>query len=916
MLMGTNSDVVRFMHLKRVLTYCLLFLAIWNIPCKAAPATIDSLRKFAGNIHQFNAIFPQEKVYLQFDNTSYYTGETIWFKAFVTSASDLSRAKSKVLYVDLVSPAGEVLQQQKLMIVAGQADGSMSLVDVSTAQARDKRGMLEYPSGFYEIRAYTSYMLNFDQNIVFSRVFAVFEKPKKEGDFYDSNPTIRLRKTDKNTDKRPKTEKTHDINCSFYPEGGHLIIGKPCRVAFKVTDETGFGTDAQVTLQDSGITFYTVHDGMGEFTFTPQQRRNQVTITAGGKSGTFSLPQAEATGLALKVEPQENDEILVTVNGTDDFKGATLGMTLTCRGELIDFGTIMTGSAPAQRTVSLNGAPEGVCRIHLFDSNGTLYASRSIYHHSLMAKSPVLEVTTDKESYAPFDKVSMSFKLDDGHGNPFRDRFCLAVRDVRTQGSSLADDLRTSMLLSSDLRGMIESPSWYFDSDSPERLHALDLLCMVQGWERYDWTTMTGQREFTEKHRIEESLTVNGWIMNSSGKKPLNDVEVNAALVPKDKKLTEKYRLKTDSTGYFGFDLGVDFYNKAKFSIGAHLNKKKRKLFGPEARIVFERSIKPAVRAYQPQELVLKSNLANNRKAGITRNEAEDEALPAVISQEKGYTLQAVDIEEERMYIDYFTFKAYDVVADAEADLDKGEYTTDLYGYLQEKGYNVQLDLSGVIDTINGFKPFFYFHTSTRYFDNGLSDFPTSVDAMDIKSIIVYDHPMTYWEIIQVCPLFDDFLNKGQLTQLGSITYPRDKQPGAPLEYADMLMDDMPNSFINNDTIIDPRQLERRRILIDILVKENREQSLYSELFNINQRITTVDGYSQPYAFYAPEYPDGPIPGDVDYRRTIYWNPNVITDAEGKAQVEFYNSSITRRFSVSAAGITASGVPYILESQF
>ena len=905
MLMGTNSDVVRFMHLKRVLTYCLLFLAIWNIPCKAAPATIDSLRKFAGNIHQFNAIFPQEKVYLQFDNTSYYTGETIWFKAFVTSASDLSRAKSKVLYVDLVSPAGEVLQQQKLMIVAGQADGSMSLVDVSTAQARDKRGMLEYPSGFYEIRAYTSYMLNFDESIVFSRVFAVFEKPRKEGDFYESNPTIRLRKTDNNTDKRPKTEKTHDINCSFYPEGGHLIIGKPCRVAFKVTDETGFGTDAQVTLQDSGITFSTVHDGMGEFTFTPQQRRNQVTITAGGKSGTFSLPQAEATGLALKVEPQENDEILVTVNGTDDFKGATLGMTLTCRGELIDFGTIMTGSAPAQRTVSLNGAPEGVCRIHLFDSNGTLYASRSIYHHSLMAKSPVLEVTTDKESYAPFDKVSMSFKLDDGHGNPFHDRFCLAVRDIRTQGSSLADDLRTSMLLSSDLRGMIESPSWYFDSDSPERLHALDLLCMVQGWERYDWTTMTGQREFTEKHRIEESLTVNGWIMNSSGKKPLNDVEVNAALVPKDKKLTEKYRLKTDSTGYFGFDLGVDFYNKAKFSIGAHLNKKKRKLFGPEARIVFERSIKPAVRAYQPQELVLKSNLANNRKAGITRNEAEDEALPAVISQEKGYTLQAVDIEEERMYIDYFTFKAYDVVADAEADLDKGDYTTDLFGYLHEKGFNVQIDSSGVIDTINGFRPFFYFHTSNKYYDKGLSDFPTSIDAMDIKSIIVYDRPMFFSEIVRVCPLLDDYLSKDNFQTLN----PDD-------EYTGMLLDDRPIRKNPNNPSEEPKFVDRRMMLVDILLKEGKEQSLYSELFNINQRITTVDGYSQPYAFYAPEYPDGPIPGDVDYRRTIYWNPNVITDAEGKAQVEFYNSSITRRFSVSAAGITASGVPYILESQF
>ena len=92
--------------------------------------------------------------------------------------------------------------------------------------------------------------------------------------------------------------------------------------------------------------------------------------------------------------------------------------------------------------------------------------------------------------------------------------------------------------------------------------------------------------------------------------------------------------------------------------------------------------------------------------------------------------------------------------------------------------------------------------------------------------------------------------------------------------------------------------------------------SLHSDLFRIDRRLTTVDGYSRPYSFYAPEYPNGPIPGDEDYRRTIYWNPNVVTDSEGKAQVEFYNSSITRHFNVSAAGMTASGNPYILESQF
>ena len=100
------------------------------------------LLRFAGNIHQFNSIFPQEKVYLQFDNTSYYTGEAIWFKAYVVNATTLQRAQSKVLYVDLISPTGVLLKQQNLKLVGGQADGVITLVDASTAQARDKRGAL------------------------------------------------------------------------------------------------------------------------------------------------------------------------------------------------------------------------------------------------------------------------------------------------------------------------------------------------------------------------------------------------------------------------------------------------------------------------------------------------------------------------------------------------------------------------------------------------------------------------------------------------------------------------------------------------------------------------------------------------------------------------------------------------------
>ena len=62
--------------------------------------------------------------------------------------------------------------------------------------------------------------------------------------------------------------------------------------------------------------------------------------------------------------------------------------------------------------------------------------------------------------------------------------------------------------------------------------------------------------------------------------------------------------------------------------------------------------------------------------------------------------------------------------------------------------------------------------------------------------------------------------------------------------------------------------------------------------------------------------PEGPVPGDVDARRTIYWNPNVITDKEGNARVEFYNNSISKRYNISGAGITASGIPYILNQNW
>ncbi len=868
-----------------------------TVPCHAA-SPVDSLMKFAGNIHQFNTIFPQEKVYLQFDNTSYYTEETIWFKAFVVNASTLKRSDSRVLYVDLLSPDGVLLKQEKLMIVAGQADGSLTLYDGATAQARDLRGGITgFPSGFYEIRAYTNYMLNFNQEAIFSRVFAVYNKPKQEGNYYEENPTINIRPSSTKP-LRPEVSDPRNINASFYPEGGHLIIGQPCTVAFKVTGDKGLGIDADGTLNGTDITFTTLHDGMGSFTFTPQSRHNNVRFTAGGRSRSFSLPEAEKEGCSVQASFIEGDDIRFCIYSSEEIIGQELGMTLTCRGELVDFSTINVNSPKEEHIFHLSQLPEGVIRFSLFNLAGDVLASRSFYHQNPEIGIPTLSVQSDKESYGPFEKVQLSFRLSDGKGVPFRDRFCLAVRDSRSQANVFNDDLRINLLMSSDLKGYIERPAYYFNPENQDRLRDLDLLCMVQGWERYEWKSMVGIDEFKELYRMENGLTLNGWAVTQSGNKPLADVQVIAALAPTDKTLTETYQYTTDETGYFGFDIGLDFYDKVRFSIKAVTQNKG--LFGSPARIVLDRSQKPAIRPYLPGETFFTGN--STLKSGGKNTISEiDDSLATVVNIETGFVLPDVEITEHRKYVDYYKFQAYDVVKDVELELDKGKFTTDVYGYLLEKGYDLALDSDtgdAQILYINGLKAYVYAHTQNKLKDLDFeaeettmspSAYASTIDMQDIKSLIVYERPMYQREAWDLSPLYLSYLNK-------TIDLEKIEQ-----------MNDMSSRTSPANTLV---------YMVDILLKEDYEIIAQNSKIRKNQRFTTIDGYSRPYSFYSPEYPNGPIPGDVDYRRTLYWNPNVITNNEGKAQVEFYNSSITRHFNVEAAGITASGVPYTLDAGF
>ena len=208
----------------------------------------------AASVQQFSRTYPQEKAYLHFDNTGYFIGETIWFKAYVTRTdTDSPTDLSGVLYVELLSPAGDVVERRKLELKDGQGRGDIRLDKILT-------------SGFYEVRAYTRYMANWGTGACFSRVFPIFDEPRKAGDY--SRATIdrptrkhRVPSVREDAEAEPANKKhteepadgesparprgayameSRGVTLTLYPEGGNHVLGLEGKVAFRLTDEEDF----------------------------------------------------------------------------------------------------------------------------------------------------------------------------------------------------------------------------------------------------------------------------------------------------------------------------------------------------------------------------------------------------------------------------------------------------------------------------------------------------------------------------------------------------------------------------------------------------------------------------------------------------------------------------------------------------
>ena len=116
------------------------------------------LENAVNNITKQLLAFPYEKIYLHTDKPYYITGEKIFFRAFLLDDfSNKQDTISRYIYVELINPADSVVQRLKIR----KDENNLFYGAIPLPE--------ELPQGSYKIRAYSQYMRNQDENSFFSK---------------------------------------------------------------------------------------------------------------------------------------------------------------------------------------------------------------------------------------------------------------------------------------------------------------------------------------------------------------------------------------------------------------------------------------------------------------------------------------------------------------------------------------------------------------------------------------------------------------------------------------------------------------------------------------------------------------------------------------------------------------------------
>ena len=866
--------------MKRYGLYCIF----WLYSILQFASHVDSLyRKVEG----FGIGLPQEKVYLHLDNTCYFVGDTIWYKGYVTRSDKGTLTDlSKILYVELLTPDGYLVERQQLEMPDGTAHGAFVLTDSLYA-------------GYYELRAYTRWMLNFglneyphiksseenfftkkmgkeffrDFDKLYGRVFPVYDKPDTLNTYIKNMTRRPMRRYFKERKGKP------ELSLKFFPEGGTLIEGTTCRVAYELNSDEGEHLDAELIITDRHgneiLRSSTAHRGRGVFTLPKVSGNYKARFRYKEYDYEFKLPESEHEGISLIAE-QKDSTLTVRMERTEHlniFPGG-LALHVMSGGVSKYFAHInFPESDSTKLSIPLSQLPTGVNQLTVHDGEGRIYADRLVFVRHAELPTTTLQVEGLKNQYAPYEEIELKLSLNDTSAIT-GSHVSLSVRDRSTDEPSHDDGtMLTEMLLGSELKGFVESPGYYFEMDDSIHRSHLDLLMMVQGWRRYEWRKMADVERFDLPYLPEKFQTIGGCVnkhrenYDIDFKKASNlKNEVNVwAMFTQGKDVYELMQPTNGGTFYFRipkiYGSYTLFLSAAKQTQGIdYIIKRRQKDFMDEEAysdfyVKLDNFYPFYAKPYNYYQDSAPERIFHEGDDGSSVHDFMNRTLETVVIKSKRNGLRRYDKSKPAMVID--AYEAYNMLQD--------------YGIfsapMEELTINILPSLISqlYVGDMNLYRSYF---VQVRY--NG-RPYKTKEGGYTFSININKDNKLM--SRLDKCYIYTDYCPREQ----GSWKYQQDNQP---------------------------------EVIIDLRTYPN--DGYYPIC---RDRRIILKGYSVCDDFYSPDYSQKPLPEVKDYRRTLLWIPSVRFNQNGQAIVRLYNNSKPSVLSIEAEGITDKGSAVVYKTE-
>ena len=824
---------------------------------------------------------PKEKLYLHLDKPFYGAGEKIWFKGYLVNATThQDNSQSNFIITELINRSDSIVERKKIR------RDSLGFHNAFTLPAT-------LPAGDYYLRGYSNWMLNEDPDFFFSRnikignsidntIVSSIEYQQEDDTHYTAkikftsnvqavfeNTTIKYlylengkiknkgkKKTDENgwisislpDLKSPAARRievefddpqyiykrtfhlpvfTNDFDVKFFPEGGALLSIPHQNVAFKAQGADGFSKEVEGFLfnskGDTLTNFRSEHNGMGIFTMNPVNNETYYVTVRTNDSITkrFDLPAIEPKGISIAMSHYKQ-EIRYEIQKTEATEWPQkLFLLAHTRGKL----AILQPINPKRTFGKMNDSlfTEGITHFMLIDEQGNALSERLIFVPD--HKPNQWQITTDQPTYGKREKVSLQITAKDSEGNPVEGTFSVSITDRKSiQPDSLADNILSNLLLTSDLKGYVEDPAFYFLNQDARTLRSIDYLMMTHGWRRHKMENVLRTPSLNFTNYIEKGQTISGRIMGFFGA----NVKKGPICV-----LAPKYNIiattETDEKGQF--IVNTSFRDSTTFLVQART---KKGFAGVDILM-------------DPPQYPVATHKAPYLNGAATFME--------------DYLMNTRDQYYMEGGMRVYNLKEVTVTAKRERPSSKSIYTGGINTYTVEEdrlqGYGqTAFDAASRLPSV----------TITNGSEIHIRN--NSEPAIIVIDDIVYEDA-------------SDILKDIQVSDMSSISLLR----GADA----VILGPRASGGAVVITLKDPRNLPARPA----------------------QGIITYTplGYSESVEFYHPTYetPEKKNAQRSDFRSTVYWNPELRLDAEGKATIEYYTPDSTAPEDIIIEGVDKNG---------